>query len=262
MDIKRREIQLNERKIWLDCLIEFVRPGKIIEFGCGSGFVLESLSENFKNSMIVGVDKNMNRLKTATQKGLSNTVLINADMTENIWIGKTFDTVIFVGSLHEVYSYLGRDTVFETLKSSYYVLRDKGVLIIQDFLKPLSRLVSLSLRNDKTRRRFNKFVKEFHPRKVEFKKTVDFIELDVANAVEFISKYRSPSEEDWLEEMNETHFFFTEGEFKDAASRTGFLIKEIKRLFKSNYWWDEVSRDIEFEPKDEYYWIQLVLEKD
>jgi len=140
-------------------------------------------------------------------------------------------------------------------------LKENGVLIIQDFLKPSSRLVEIALKNEETRRRFLRFASEFHPRKVKFEKTRHGLKLDIADATEFISKYRSPDEEDWKEEMGETHFFFTKEEYQEVAQRTGFIIKNSKKLPKSEKWWVKIREDIEFRFESDYRWIQLVLTK-
>jgi hypothetical protein len=79
--------------------------------------------------------------------------------------------------------------------------------------------------------------------------------------VEFISKYRSPNEEDWNEEMTETHFFFTEEEYRKAAENAGFTVEGSNRLIHSERWWSATKEDIEFEFEPRYSWIELVLRK-
>jgi len=172
------------------------------------------------------------------------------------------NTALFVGILHEVFSYLGKGKVEDAFRVAYNALNDDGVLIIQDFLKPPSRLVEMRFKNEETRRKFLRFAYEFRPRKVKFEETSrDRVKLDIADATEFISKYRSPNEEDWKEEMSETHFFLTEEEYQDVAQRTGFIIKDSMKLPKSENWWVEIREDIEFRFEPEYRWIQLVLVK-
>jgi len=54
---------MGERKAWLKHLSKYVKPSKIVEFGCGSGFVLEALSVDFAGSIIVGVDNSPRELE-------------------------------------------------------------------------------------------------------------------------------------------------------------------------------------------------------
>jgi SAM-dependent methyltransferase len=243
-------------------LSKCVKPAKIVEFGCGSGFVLKVLSVDFTDSIIVGVDNAAGELEKLGQKHLRNAIPIKADITRNIFPDKTFDTAILVATLHEVFSDLGKGKVQDAFKVAHGVLKDNGVLIIQDFLKPSSRLVEIAFKNEETRRRFIRFVNEFRPRKVKFEETRDGVKLDIADAAEFISKYHySPNGEDWKEEMSETHFFFTEEEYKEIAQQAGFIVEDSMKLLRSENLWTETRKDIEFNFETEYGWIQLVLTK-
>jgi SAM-dependent methyltransferase len=259
MEVGKDNGQREERKGWLKHLSKYAKPGKIIEFGCGSGFVLEILSGDYPGSIIFGVDKSMERLLKLAKKQLRYVVPVKADITNNIFRNGTFDTAIFVGVLHEIFSYAGKEKVEGALRVAYDVLKNHGILIIQDFLKPSSRLVRLTFKNKETQKRFFKFAKEFQPRKIKFERTESGVIIDIADAVEFISKYRSPSEEDWNEEMHETHFFFTEEEYRETAQETGFSIKHCEYLTKSDKRWVEVRQDIGFGFENEYQWIQMVL---
>lgn len=253
--------RLEERRVWLKYLSQNVKPGKIVEFGCGSGSVLEILSDDFPDSVIVGMDKSMERLAGVREKNLKNVFPVEANIIQNIFPDSIFDTALFVGSLHEVYSYLGEEAVQGAFRIAHSVLKSHGVLIIQDFLKPSPRSVRIVFKNEGTRRAFFRFVDEFRPREVRFEKIEDGLILDIADAVEFISKYRSPSEEDWNEEMGETHFFFTEEEYREAAQGAGFIIKSLRKLPRSEIRWRETRKDMKFEFEPEYSWIQLVLMK-
>jgi len=250
-----------ERRVWLGYLSEKVKPGMVVEFGCGSGSVLEILSAQFPESVFVGIDKSVERLAAMSERELRNVIPVRADISENVFQDHTFDTGLFVGSLHEVYSYLGEKKVQSTFKMAHDVLKGSGLVIIQDFLKPYPRKVRIGFKNDVTCEKFLRFSEEFRPRKIRYERKKSGFVLDLADAVEFISKYRSPSEEDWTEEMNETHFFFTEQQYREVARRTGFVAGTLTRLPRSETWWAERRKDIRFEYESEYVWIQFVLKK-
>ncbi len=241
-------------------MTEFIRPGKIVEFGCGSGFVLEILSTEFPDSIIVGIDKSIERLVKVDRR-LKEVIPMRGDFTQTIFPYKIFDTAIFVGSLHEVFSTMGRETVRDALTKAYDVLKDCGVAIIQDFLKPDKKSVEITFQNEETREKFFRFTQEYRQRRIEFEKKGQSVLVDIADAVEFVSKYRAPDEEDWRHEMDETHFFFTEQEYREMAEKAGFVIKDVKKLSKSKSFWSEIKKDIQFEYPDDYLWIQLVLIK-
>jgi cyclopropane fatty-acyl-phospholipid synthase-like methyltransferase len=254
--------RLEHKKAQVKCLIRHVKPGKIVEFGCGSGFVLEMLSGHFPDSIIAGIDKSMERLETVASKNLKNVAPIHADFTKNIFPRATFDTALFVATLHEVFSYFGKEKVVDAFRIASDILKDDGVLIVQDFLKPATKLVQLAFKHQETKNKFIRFVHEFRPREVRFEETDKGVKLDIADAVEFVSKYRFSTEEDWKEEMEETHFFLTEEGYRETARKTGFAITDLMRLPKDQYWCDEVRKDIEFAFEPEFRWIQLVLIKE
>lgn len=256
-----KDKQREDRIIWLQHINKYIKPGKIVEFGCGSGFVLESLSKDFPDSFIVGIDKDKKRLQEVLSKNLKNVIVVNADITQNIFPNAEFDTALIVAVLHEVSSYLGHDKVLDTLRIAHNILKDAGVLIIQDFLKPMPKPVELIFKNEQTKNRFFRFAKEFKPRKVEFKEIKNGVRLDIADAIEFISKLRSQDEEDWREEMEETHLCFTENDFHSLAKQTGFVVKELIKLPKGENWQTETIQDFGLDFLPEYQWVQCVLTK-
>lgn len=253
-----------ERKTWIEGMLAYLRPGKIVEFGFGTGFVLEILSQKSPESCLVGLDHSRERLEKANERGLENVVLVYSDATESIFPLESFDTALFVGCLHEIYSEMGRSRVNRALWSACQVLKTGGVLAIQDFLKPNRRKTELSFKNEKTRRRFFKFAKEFQGREIRFASTASGVRLDIADAVEFISKCRSRDWRDWRHEMRETHFFFTLKDYKDykeSLGRAGVSVEVVKRLPRAKTRWKETREDIGFAHKSEYAWVMVIARK-
>jgi ubiquinone/menaquinone biosynthesis C-methylase UbiE len=148
MNVQNHDKSDDQRKVWLESMTKFVRPGRIVELGCGSGFVLEELVEDFAESIIIGVDINRKELEAVTERKFANVIPVLADMTKETFADNTFDTVIIVGCLHEVYSESGKGEVAETFRLAGRALKDKGVMIVQDFLKPSSRPVEIRLKDE------------------------------------------------------------------------------------------------------------------
>jgi SAM-dependent methyltransferase len=257
-DLDRR---LEERKNWLNGTLEFISSGRVAEFGCGSGVALEYLSRNRSECVFLGVDKSPERLKQASLMSLKNVYLIAADMTGHIFRDNSIGTALFIGSLHEVFSAYGHEGVIRVLALANRALGTGGLSLVQDFLKPSPERVAMVFRNMRTRDLFFKFAREFRPRDVVYETDGDGVVLDIADAVDFISKYRSPTPEIWREEMSETHFFFGEGEYKEAALLAGSTVRNVKRLPESKWGLLKAPEDIEcdFECPDQ--WIQVVLQK-
>ena len=260
-DSDKWKSSLLERKLWLQPLFQNVRPGKIVEFGCGNGFVLEDLSKEFQGSSIIGIDLNDNRLDAVIDKNLSNVITMNADITSKLWPDRSIDTALFVGVLHEIYSYYGKKKVLETLKITRETLKDDGVLIIQDFLRPEPEQVMVKFKTEEITKRFQRFTNEFVPREIKFEKTEQGIILDIGDLVEFMSKINSLAGDGWEEEKDEAHFYFTENEFITVVEGAGFTIKSCTKLTKTEEWWADTREKYDFQAEPEYGWIQLVLIK-
>jgi hypothetical protein len=173
----------------------------------------------------------------------------------------SFTTVLFVGVLHEIYSDLGDQGVEDVLRLAHSVLDDDGIVIIQDFLKPPPRPVEITFKNDTTHKRFLRFAREFRPRRISYQASGVTVRLDIADAVEFVSKYRSPDEDDWSHEMHETHFALTEDDHRRIARSAGFHVKHIEHLHAQPHRVAEFTEDMEFDFDTIYTWIQVVLEK-
>ena len=246
---------LREKEVHITTMLKYIIPGTIVEFGCGSGFVLEIVSRNFSDSLIVGVDKSIHRLHRVAEKN-SKVIPLRADITRPLFRDNTFDTVLFISTLHEVFS-LGKDVVENVLKMSYNILKVDGVLLIEDFLKPLPEKVHLGLKTEESCSKFLKFAGEFRPRTVKFKETNSGVTLGIADAADFLTKYYVSSE-NWHKEMGETHFFFNEDEYYKTAERSGFTIKESRKLKKI---YNMPIPDVEYTFVIEYPSIQLVLRK-
>ncbi len=256
-----RADRLKERKAWLEHMVPHVGQGKIVEFGCGSGFVLEFLSERFPQSVFVGVDRSLERLETLASRHIPNVIPVRAEITEPVFPRGTFTVALFVGVLHEIYSDLGEAKVGDVLKIARDVLRDGGSMIIQDFLKPLPRPVEITFKKQAAYEKFLRFAREFQPRKIDFTHSGMTVDLDISDGVEFVSKYGSPDEEDWVHEMHETHFCFTEEDHRKMAERAGFRLKAAERLPARAGKLAGLREDMEFDFELEYAWIQMVLVK-
>jgi SAM-dependent methyltransferase len=219
--------RLERRLDWFKEIMPYIKEGKIIEFGCGSGALLQVLSENFPNSFIVGLDISDTMLKLVNSRNLKNVVAVRSQAYERVFLEESFDTAIFVQVLHEIYSFAGEDKVAQAIKVASEVLKREGALIIRDTLKPKPRQVRLSFKNEKIREKFYRFVDEFKPRKIAYKAIGRDIFLDITDALEFITKHHHP---DWEAEMKECHYFFGRGQYIDVLSNLGFNIKAMREF--------------------------------
>lgn len=239
-------------------IIRYVEAGKIVELGCGSGATLSILAEHFPNSIIIGVDNSEKKLCEVNAKNLKNVIPVKADITSKIFPGCTFNTAILKFSLHEVGSVYGEDGVIRTLTNSYNILKPGGKLILYEHLRLDPEKVRMRIKHDYIKRRFMKFAEEFKPRNVQYEIKKDWVVLDKADCLEFLTKYAS---KDWEEEMKEAHYFYTLDDFRQRLLKTGFSIKtERKYKFEKRIWKEKLEIvDVNFENPESY--ILMVAER-
>lgn len=242
-------------------LLKHSLQGKIIEFGCGDGNILQILSKNYPESLIVGIDINRERIDKVNKRNLKNVITFLSDVGSDIFPKNSFNTTIFIGVLHEIFSYQGKEQVNNAIKNAYKVLKKNGRLLIGEFLKPESKKVDLIFKNTKAYSKFSRFANEYKVRKIVYKKIGNKIILDIVDAVEFLSKYFSPTEEDWREEIKEAHFSLTMNDYRNELEKVGFEIIWTKELPWHKWKLREIRKDFIFYDESELKSILIVAEK-
>jgi hypothetical protein len=106
--------------------------------------------------------------------------------------------------------------------------------------------------------KFERFVEEFAPRKVEYEMKGEWIIMDISDCLEFLTKYKGSR---WQEEMREMHFFYTEEEFRRILMNSGFSIVHVRKYgFERDVWREKKSIfEVNFENPKCY--ILIVAEK-
>jgi len=257
MENKKNE----NRKERIFPLLNYALQGKMIEFGCGDGDILQILSETYPKSIIVGVDIDKEKINKVNIRNLKNVIAFLSNATNEIFPENSFETAIFIGVLHEIYSYQGKEKVTNAIKNAYKVLKKNGKLLIGDFLKPESKQVNLFFKNNKAHNKFSRFANEYEIRKITYEKIGDKVILDIVDAVEFLSKYFSPTEEDWKEEMKEAHFSLTMDDYRNKLGKVGFKIIWIKELPWYEWKLREIRKDFIFHNESGLKSILIVAEK-
>jgi SAM-dependent methyltransferase len=261
MEEGTQERRLRKKRERLDRMMEYLRQGLVCEMGCGSGFVLEYLSASLSGSVLIGLDRSPERLEAVASKGLRGVLGVAADITVRVLDANRFDSVVFVWSLHEVYSRSGDSGVASALKTAADLLKPDGVIIVHDFLRPEPAQTVLGFKNDATFARFKRFAEEFEQRRVTYDVAGQTVRLDIADAVEFVSKYDIADEDEWRDEMVETHFFYTLADCELRAAEAGLKLVSSERFPLEWAAVDTARRDMDFDLGPYFCWAQLVLEK-
>lgn len=214
-----------------------VRPGRIVDKGCGSGSLLVHLSTLFPQSEIIGMDLSRELLRVAEGQHYPhhNVSVVKGNIIHQRFPVGTLSTVIFSSVQHEVYSYNGydRDQVRLALRNTRQELELKGRVIIRDGVAPVDATVWMRV-DAECEPRFYKFACQFKGKSkkpgVEFEeRTVDgqkWFVLSLHDANEFLSK--KDYLKNWDIEVNEEFGVFTLEQWRKELEASGYRVVEAR----------------------------------
>lgn len=225
-------------------ILPHVRPGKIVDKGCGTGALLVELSKLHPTSQIVGMDLSREFVRVAD--GLhypnQNVSIVRANIVHRHFPPGSVNTILFSSVMHEVYSYSGynRDVVRLALSNSRDELELGGVVIIRDGVKPPERKVWMRL-DGEAEGRFRRFVKEFKGQGIRYEERellhVNWFLLGMHEANEFLSKKDYLA--NWDAEVKEEFGVFTLEEWKKELTQAGYRVRVAKSYLNP---WIEKNR--------------------
>ena len=226
----------------------FIKEGKIVDAGCGTGTLLFYLSQNFPESDIIGIDLSREFLRYCEGQYYPNhnVYVYRKNIIMQNFRSETISTKIFSSILHEVYSYnrYKKQVIARTLKNTYKELVKKGRVIIRDGVKPENKAVYLWLDNKdgvlkskninrlSTEGRFLKFSRDFKKgkginyniRKIDGKK---YYKLYLQDTYEFLNKKDYP--DNWGVEVDEEYGVMTFKQYCKLLNEIGFKVAEGSR---------------------------------
>ena len=221
----------------IEDICQHIRPGRIVDKGCGTGSLLIHLSELFPESEIVGMDLSRELLHMSESQYYPNhnVAIVRGNIIHQRFPDGTLSTAIYSSVMHEVYSYNGydRDQVRMALANTHRELRVGGRLIIRDGIKPVGGQVWM--RTDaETEARFRRFAIDFKNKSkspgVRFTEhrldgeTWFYLSLHDAN--EFLSKKDYLA--NWNAEVNEEFGVFTTDEWAQELEAHSYRVVEIR----------------------------------
>src|SRR5262245_51652579 len=214
-----------------------IRPGTIVDKGCGTGKLLVYLSALRTTSQIIGMHTCRHVLRTAHSQLYPhpNVSILAGDIIQQHFPTGSLSTVIFSSVIHEIFSYNGydRSPVRLALRNTRTELEPSGRLIIRDGVKPPEATVWLRC-DAETEQRFRRFARDFKQHsKVP---GVTFIERLHAGQTWFVLPQHAANEflskkdylENWSIELNEEFGVFTLEEWKRDLEALRFHIVEAR----------------------------------
>ncbi len=179
-------------------MLDFVRPGRVVEIGPGGDVVLDLLEARFAGGEIIGVDLSREVVAALQARARANgrswrVVLGAAEQLAKLVPGEV-DTVVFCSILHEVYSYtephFRMESVRDVIRAAFATLRVGGRIVIRDGVMPPPATRRIELVAPDARPTFDLYVAQFEGRKIQYKELApDRVELSAADAMEFLYTY-------------------------------------------------------------------------
>jgi SAM-dependent methyltransferase len=210
----------------LEDLVPHVKPGCIVDKGCGTGKLLVELSRLYPQSALVGVDLSREFLRVCDENTYltDDVTLVFGNVIERNVPPGTATTVIYSSVMHEVYSYSGYDVkqIDRALKNAFEELQPGGRVLIRDGISPAPATWRVRLLNQQTKDTFARFAKEFcHGRGAKFEQlSEDTVRLSSHDANEFLCK--KDYLKNWHIEVHEEFGPLTLEGWRAALKNAGF----------------------------------------
>ena len=221
------------------------KPGNtIVDMGMASGASSAILATLFPQIQIIGVDINPQMVEIATSRFQMPNLSFRIDDGEKLsgFEPESVNGFFNCSSIHHITSYNNYDNnhAINTIKRQHELLKDKGILIIRDFVKPKGEEVILELSTTEKKDRpndvelFLRFAQTARslasPGERGFPfKTIRQINSDVQrfqlflpDATEFIR--RKDYYANWDIELQEEYGYFTQEEFENCFRNIGLRI--------------------------------------
>lgn len=229
-------------------LLRYVRPGLIVELGCGNGTVLELLRRRFPDSVLVGVDCSPEMVRRCRRR-FPGFRFLRKDITLPLFKPGTVDTIVLCSIMHEVFSYKGYDysAVRKTLAHCAAALKRGGRLVLRDGVKPAKQdAVYLTFLNAPAYDKFLRFSKEFGSSEIVWRLKDGRIQVARRDAMEFLTKYLY--DVNWKYEVKEQFGVFTLADWAVELRKAGFKVLHRESYLipwlKETHWSKDVTLEV------------------
>ena len=118
-----------------------INPFSFCDIGCAYGSVLNSISKKYKDGCFIGVDPGVNSIEIAKKNSNHKDVKFFVGHSHNLPVeDKSIDVVI----LRMVLQWIPRSKIIQTIGEVDRILKDNGVIYLQDFFpnRPISSISS------------------------------------------------------------------------------------------------------------------------
>lgn len=215
----------------LEDFIPHIKPGCLVDKGCGTGKLMVELSRLFPSSQIVGVDLSREFLRLCDENtyATDDVMLVFGNVIDRNVSPGSASTVIYSSVMHEVHSYTNYNVkeIDRALSNAFIELEPGGRVLIRDGVSPPPATWRLKLLTAQARETFERFAKEFcHGRGAKFVRLADdLVELSSHDANEFLCK--KDYLKNWHIEVHEEFGPLTLDGWREALTRAGFVPRHL-----------------------------------
>jgi SAM-dependent methyltransferase len=176
-------------------MLDFVKPGTIVEIGPGGGVVLDLLEQRCPDSTIIGVDLSREVVTSLEQRAKTRHWKVILGAAEDLpKLVPHADTVVFCSILHEVYSYtepkFSLESVRGVVQAAYATLAPGGRIVIRDGVMPPPGTRRIRMLAPDVKPTLDLYVAQFEGRPIRYTELApDRVEMTTADAMEFLYTY-------------------------------------------------------------------------
>ncbi len=178
-------------------MLDFVRPGTVVEIGPGGGVVLDLIEARYPDSDVIGVDLSREviaALAARARAGGNHWRVVLGSAEELPRLVPAADTIVFCSILHEVYSYteprFQLASVERVVRAAWDVLRPGGRIIIRDGVMPPAGTRRIRLIAPDARTTLDLYCAQFEGRPITYTALPDGrVEMTSPDAMEFLYTY-------------------------------------------------------------------------
>jgi SAM-dependent methyltransferase len=208
------------------------RPGRVVDVGCGVGSLLHEIAADpaFAESDLYGIEAARPLFDECVHRrgqgafANPNTFFFQRTIGQGpLFASASVDTTLTVALCHELYSYLGEETLTSFMAAVREHTVPGGVWIDLDVCGPEDgdRLIWMELHDG--RESWERFVADWIPERIEYELHDErYVETRLRWAMEWLSK--KDYTDNWESEMHESFCFWSYGDWERAARSAGFDI--------------------------------------
>ena len=214
----------------LSAVIAHVTPdvSAILDLGCGIGALTTRLAERFPSTLVVGIDRSKYLLSRLPRR--KNVSAIFGDVPTLPFRNQSFDVVVAVQVLHEIFHFNGARVLNKTFHNVSHLLKKGGELVILDHFNPGDTPIYFKL-PEEMQNKLHEFQSKFKPRKITYHESSEgWLRTSLRDFCDFVTKIWALNSKLEEEEMSETHTPFTPHELENLVKDAGFRVEHTISL--------------------------------